>query len=207
MQPFESQFLEFIRREMQTDAAHDEQHVLRVVKSARQLAESEQAELAVVIPAAYLHDCFSFPKNHPQKKKSSQIAADKAITFLRDINYTAEHLDGIHHAIAAHSFSAGIPAQTIEAKVVQDADRLDSIGAVGVARCFITSASLGRPMYALEDPFCEARPADDMLYTIDHFYKKLLLLADSMQTASARAEAFRRTEFMRTYLAQLSSEI
>ena len=76
---FESQFLQFMQQEMQTDAAHDLSHVRRVVKTARQLALQEGAELAVVLPAAYLHDCFTYPKDHPNRKQSSAIAASKAI--------------------------------------------------------------------------------------------------------------------------------
>ena len=89
------------------------------------------------------------------------------------------------HAIEAHSYSAGIPPQSIEAKVVQDADRLDALGAIGVARCIAVGSALGRPLYQADDPFCSARSPDDSGASVDHFYSKLLKLATTMQTAAA----------------------
>ena len=80
---FEPQFLQFMQQEMQTDAAHDLSHVRRVVKTARQLAEQEGADLAVVLPAAYLHDCFTYPKDHPNRKRLRRQGnnADLCLTF------------------------------------------------------------------------------------------------------------------------------
>lgn len=204
---FTRQFANYIRAEMQTDAAHDFNHVLRVVSTAEQLCKAEQAEVEVVIPAAWLHDCFTYPKDHPQRKQSSQQAADKACEFLREIGYPQQHLEAVHHAIAAHSFSAGILPQTLEAQIVQDADRLDSLGAIGIVRCLQVGTSLQRALYDSDDPFCASRPADDSSFTLDHFYTKLLRLADSMNTAAAKAEALRRTEYMRGFLQQLETEL
>ncbi|HVZ64055.1 MAG TPA: hypothetical protein VG936_05655 [Lacunisphaera sp.] len=116
-------------------------------------------------------------------------------------------LPDIAHAIEAHSFSAGVPPRTLEAKVVQDADRLDALGAAGLARCLMLSGESGRPLYAAEDPFCEERAPDDRLAAVDHFYTKLLRLEELMQTASGQREARERTEFLRTFLAQLRKEI
>ncbi|KXF82928.1 HD domain-containing protein [Enterovibrio coralii] len=199
--------LAFIEKEMQTDTAHDTSHILRVVKTAEALCEIENANRAVVLPAAYLHDCFTFPKNHPQRSESSRFAADKAVAFLRSIDYPAEFLEAIHHAIVAHSFSANITPETVEAKIVQDADRLDALGAVGVARCILVSASLGRQLYSLVDPFCEEREPDDHTYTLDHFYTKLLGLPSTMQTAAAQREGEKRVAFMKTFIDQLDHEI
>jgi uncharacterized protein len=91
--------------------------------------------------------------------------------------------------------------------VVQDADRLDSLGAIGIARCLLVGGHLGRPLCAPEDPFCVERPPDDQLYTIDHFYAKLLKLPATMQTAAGREEAERRADFMRDYLERLRAEM
>jgi len=204
---FEKQFMGFISQEMQTDVAHDINHVLRVVETAKRLAKQEGAKPEIVVPAAYLHDCFTFPKDHPQRQQSSFFAAEKATEFLNGIGYAEQFLAAIHHAIVAHSFSANVQATTIEAKVVQDADRLDALGAIGIARCFQVSAKSGSPLYFADDPFCLSREADDAISTIDHFYSKLLKLADKMQTKSAKAAADSRIKFMRSYLLQLASEI
>ncbi|HEX5692053.1 MAG TPA: HD domain-containing protein [Roseiflexaceae bacterium] len=204
---WETLFEGFLDRSMGADIAHDREHIRRVVRSAHALAAAEQADLAVAIPAAWLHDCVIVPKDSPLRSQASRLAADAAITFLRECGYTHADLDAIGHAIAAHSFSANIAPRSLEARVVQDADRLDSLGAIGVARCLMLSASLGRRLYDPTAPFPDSRPPDDLANAIDHFYVKLLRLADTMQTAAGRAEAQRRTAFMQAFLDQLRSEI
>ncbi|WP_419153427.1 HD domain-containing protein [Vibrio maritimus] len=204
---YEEAMINFIAQEMNQDLAHDMNHVFRVVKTAKQLCRAEGAMLEVVLPAAYLHDCFSFPKNHPERSKSSAIAADKALSFLEGLGYPSEYFDAIHHSILAHSYSANITPKTLEAKVVQDADRLDALGAIGIARCLQVSTQLGVTLYSAEDPFCEKRHPEDQKYSIDHYHTKLFRLPGMMQTASAREEAERRVEYMRSFLAQLRHEI
>jgi uncharacterized protein len=204
---YEHQFISFINAEMEQDPAHDVNHVLRVVKTAKSLCEMEGAKLEVVLPAAYLHDCFSFPKNHPDRARSSFIAAEKALGFLAVIGYPFEYHSDIGHAIVAHSFSANVYPQTIEAQIVQDADRLDALGAIGIARCLQVSTRLGIGLYDPEDPFCDVRAPNDRANTVDHFYTKLLKIAETMNTQSAKEEAEKRTAFMKQYLAQLSAEI
>ncbi|WP_258405243.1 HD domain-containing protein [Shewanella mesophila] len=207
MDAFEMLFSEYLVKEMQTDPAHDLLHIRRVVKSAKALCAQEQACLDVVLPAAWLHDCLSLPKNHLQHTQSSRLAADKAIEYLAAIRYPQRYFEQIHHAIAAHSFSAKVEPQTIEAKIVQDADRLDALGAIGIARCLQVGISLNRPLYCQDDPFCELRAPDDHSYTLDHFYQKLLTLPELMQTTSAKAEALKRLELMKLFLGQLVDEI
>ncbi|MBC7449384.1 MAG: HD domain-containing protein [Hymenobacteraceae bacterium] len=121
------------------DVAHDAEHIRRVVTNARQLAASTGADERVVVPAAWLHDCVSVAKDSPQRTQASRLAATAA-DFLRASGYPATYIPAIEHAIEAHSFSAGIAPRTLEARVVQDADRLDTLGAVGIARHPDTSA-------------------------------------------------------------------
>ncbi len=185
------------------DAAHDLEHIRRVVANARALAAAEGARLEIVLPAAWLHDCVTVPKDSPQRATASRLAADQAVRWLREWDWPEAFLADIAHAIEAHSFSAGIAPRTPEAKVVQDADRLDALGAVGLARCLMLGGAMGRPLYAAEDPFCEQRAPDDRTACVDHFYAKLLTLEGTMQTAGGREEAKRRTEFIRQFLAEL----
>ena len=103
-----------------SDAAHDEGHVRRVVANAKKLAEAEGADLAVVLPAAWLHDCVVIAKNSPQRSSASRLAAERAGALLSAAGYPAQHIPAIEHAIEAHSFSARVAPQTIEAKVVVD---------------------------------------------------------------------------------------
>ncbi|MFB6272423.1 MAG: HD domain-containing protein [Salinibacter sp.] len=190
-----------------TDAAHDRAHVERVVTTARRLAETEDAQMDVVVPAAWLHDCVVLPKDHPDRAEASQRAATAARNFLRDEGYPDQWIPKIEHAIAAHSYSGDIEPETIEAEVVQDADRLDALGAIGLARCFTVGGALDQRLYHPDDPFCEDRaPADDT-YTLDHLYAKLLRLPDTMQTETGRAEAKERASFLHTYLDQLREEL
>jgi uncharacterized protein len=106
-----------------------------------------------------------------------------------------------------HSFSRGLVPDTLEGKVLQDADRLDAIGAIGIARLFATSAAMRRPFYAEEDPFARAREPDDKQFGVDHFFRKLLRIRDGLHTETARAIAAERHDFMHAYLEQLAREI
>ena len=189
------------------DVAHDLEHVRRVVRRARILAAEEKAELDIVVPAAWLHDAVTVPKDSPLRATASRLAADQAVRWLGAWGWPEALLPEIAHAIEAHSFSAGLPPRTIEAKVLQDADRLEAIGAIGLARCLMLGGAMGRPLYVPADPFCESRPADDRLSAVDHCYTKLLKLEGTMQTEVGRREARQRTEFLRLFLAQLRQEI
>jgi uncharacterized protein len=190
-----------------SDPSHDILHIRRVVRMAMKLAGEEKADPEVVLPAAYFHDFVNVPKDDPRREQASRLSAEAACGWLRSVGYPQAKLDAIGHAIAAHSFSAGIPPETIEAKVVQDADRLDALGAIGAARCFTTSALMGRPYYHDDDPLAEARAPDDKNFAVDHFFVKLFKVAEMLQTVSARAEGARRVAFMRDYLTQLKSEV
>ncbi|CUS03992.2 conserved protein of unknown function [Candidatus Promineifilum breve] len=189
------------------DPAHDLAHIRRVVANVRLLAELEDANPAVVLPAAWLHDCVILPKDSPQRAQASRLAAARAGDFLRRIAYTPSLIPAIEHAIVAHSFSAGIPPQTLEAQVVQDADRLDALGAIGIARTLMLGGAMGKPLYDEDEPLPQSRVADDRVYVIDHFYTKLLRLAEMFHTAAGRREAERRTRLMRSYLAELEREL
>jgi uncharacterized protein len=192
--------------EAHPDPSHDILHVRRVVSTAKRLAAEEGAELEVVVPAAYLHDCVYVSKTDARRSQASRISADHAVELLRQWGYPEKFLPRVHHAIVAHSFSAGVPAETLEAKVVQDADRLDAMGAVGAFRCFAFSGLAKRPLYSHKDPFCVKRMPDEGSFTLDHFYTKLFKLQDLLHTAAARREGARRVETMRFLLDALKTE-
>lgn len=189
------------------DPAHDLQHVKRVVATAKVLAVAEGGTLEIILPAAWLHDMVDIAKSDPRRNQASRLSAAAAADWLRAQSYPTEHLPAIVHAIEAHSFSAGIAATTLEAKIVQDADRLDGIGAIGIARCFATGGAMGRAFYDPADPFAAARPPDDAKGTVDHFYVKLFKTADSLTTGAGRAEGLLRAGVMRRYLEDLKREL
>jgi uncharacterized protein len=204
---WEPRFRKFVAEQPGADPGHGPAHLERVVATAIRLAAEEGARLEVVLPAAWLHDCVHVAKDSPERARASQLAAERAIRFLESAGYPRESHSEIRHAIEAHSYSAGIAPRTIEAKVVQDADRLDALGAIGLTRCIAVGAALGRPVYEPADPFCRSRAPDDRGASVDHFYAKLLKLAGTMQTAAGRREGQRRTAFLEAFLAQLESEI
>ena len=197
----------FVTDSMSGDPAHDVSHVRRVVKNTLYLTDIEVSNPLITVPSAWLHDCISVPKDSDLRSKASRMAADEAVRFLAEIDYPKEWLDAVHHAVEAHSFSANITTKTIEAKIVQDADRLEALGAIGIARCLLTGGSMGAAIYAQDDPFCEGREPDDRSYSVDHFYTKLFTLADTMQTDAGRKEAHRRADYMKGFLVQLKGEI
>lgn len=213
---FENQFAQKIS-EIATfeDPAHDFLHFKRVVNTAKKLCANEnanpktihKARIEVILPAAWLHDFVIIPKNDPRRKEASRLSAEAAIEFLKKIEYPETYFEDIAHAISAHSFSANIEARTVEAQIVQDADRLDGLGAIGIARCFATAGLLKRPFYSDQDPFCETRLADDTQFTIDHFFVKLFKTADTLKTQSGRTEGIHRIQVMKKYLADFKAEI
>lgn len=205
--PWPDLFLQLLQQHATEDAAHNPMHIRRVVTNARRLTEAEGADWLVVMPAAWLHDCVIIPKSSPDRSRASQLAAKQAIAWLEDLHWPHGRLEKIAHAIEAHSFTAGITPQTLEAKVLQDADRLDALGAVGLTRTLMLGAELKREFYDSADPFCQIRKPDDSIYTLDHLYCKLLTLEETMQTPSGKSEAHQRTIFLRHFLTQLADEI
>lgn len=192
---------------MVSDPAHDISHVERVVKNARKYAIEENANLSIVIPAAWFHDCVTISKDSPDRYRASTLAAYKAGEYLISQGYNADLVNNICHAIEAHSYSANIKATTLEAKIVQDADRIDALGAIGISRCLLVGGSLNRTLYSSEDPFCNDRKPNDKEFCIDHFFEKLFAITQTLQTNAAKEEARKRAAFMKLYLSELNDEI
>jgi uncharacterized protein len=198
---------DFVCARMDGDPAHDISHVRRVVKNTLYLTDIEDAKPLITVPAAWLHDCVSVAKDSPLRNQASRLAAQEAVDFLATTHYPQDMLEDVFHAIEAHSFSANVAPRTLEARIVQDADRLEALGAIGIARCLLTGGSMGTRLYEPGDPFCIERAPDDRQYTVDHFYEKLFKLPDTMQTQAGKVEAARRARYMRDYLDQLDGEI
>jgi len=189
------------------EPAHDFLHVMRVVGNAERICAAEGADPSIAVTAALLHELFNHPKGHPASHLSGEVCAERALALLRAEGWDGAKAEAIAYAIRVHPFSRGIVPETLEAKVLQDADRLDSIGAIGIARLFASCAAMGRPFYEPADPFCAARPPDDKQWGVDHFHRKLLRIPDVLHTATARAMAAERMAFMEAYLLQLGREI
>lgn len=197
----------FVAGRTAADPAHDISHIRRVVNNALYLTDIEGCDKRITLPAAWLHDCVQVPKNSPDRDRASHLAATEAVRFLNAEGYPQSLLPAVQHAIEAHSFSAAIPVKSIEAGVVQDADRLDALGAIGIARCLLTGGAMGSDIYDPTDPFAGDRELDDKAFMIDHFYTKLFHLPGTMQTAAGRSEAQRRVAMMEQFLDELGKEI
>ena len=192
----------------QQDGAHDLGHLHRVWANAQTIAAGEGgADLEVLEAAAYFHDAVNLPKNSPDRARASTLSADLARQVLAGLGFPVAKLEAVSHAIAAHSFSANIAPETLEAKIVQDADRLDAIGMVGAARCFYIAGRMGSGLYDPLDPLAEQRPLDDKAFAIDHFELKLFKLADGFQTAAGARMARERTDRLRAIRNMLLDEI
>ncbi|MBC3775772.1 HD domain-containing protein [Pseudomonas sp. SWRI99] len=189
------------------DGAHDLAHLQRVWHNARTLHETEEGDLDILLAAVLLHDCVAVEKNSPLRSQASRLAADKASSVLKEMNWPGEKIASVAHAIEAHSFSANITPLTLEAKIVQDADRLDSLGMLGVARTFYVAGRMGAALYDPQDPLARERDYDDTRFCLDHFQTKLLHLADGFQTAAGQRLAQIRHHRLKGFMEQFKEEI
>jgi uncharacterized protein len=189
------------------DPAHDFSHILRVCKNARIIGREEGADMQVLLLAALLHDAGS-EKNYGRGSDGPGGMVKKAAeVFLMAIDLDEGARDKVLYAVEVHRYSRGIFPVTLEARILQDADRLDALGAIGIARVFLTGGTLNRELYNPEDPFCRAREPDDQRWNLDHFYKKLLKLESGMHTKSGKRLAAARTAVLQRYLSDLEDEI
>jgi uncharacterized protein len=171
------------------------------------IGQEEGADMQVLLLAALLHDVGSEKKNITKQGESDDPGKRTVGAFLEAVDLEDAAKDQVQYAVDVHRFSKGIVPVTLEAKILQDADRLDAIGAIGIARVFLTGGVLGRELCSPDDPFCRAREPDDAKWNLDHFYKKLLKLEAGMHTKSAKRLAAGRTAVLRRYLHDLESEI
>ena len=187
--------MDYARSIFEADASgHDFDHTMRVYRMAVRIAEEEGADLQSVSLAALLHDVDD-RKLSPETYENK----DRAVFFLRQNGMTEDEISEIVQIISEISFSAGNGApSSLEGMCVQDADRLDAMGAIGIGRAFAFGGSRGRRMH---DP-----EGADTTTTIQHFYDKLLLLKDRMNTATGKNLACQRDAYLRTFLDEFYAE-
>nr|WP_254445675.1 MULTISPECIES: HD domain-containing protein [unclassified Ruegeria] len=206
MADLHSRLRAIVAQRMQTDPAHDLAHLDRVWTNAQAITE-DHVDLTVLLSACYLHDLINLPKNDPDRHLASRQSAKASEPILRDLGLDDHRIRAVQHAIEAHSFSANIPPRSTEARILRDADRLDALGAIGIARCFAVSGALGRALYDQDDPFAQDRTLDDLSFAIDHWKVKLLNLPDDMLTEGGRDLARKRVAQMRGFLEVLAQEV
>jgi len=190
------------------DGSHDTSHLIRVWNNARTIQAEEGGNLEVIVAAVLLHDCVYVPKNSPARKSASILAAQKARTVLNDLlGWERTRVELVADAIESHSFSAGIAPKSLEARILQDADRLDAMGMTGIARCFYTAGRLGTPLYDPSDPSGKWRELRDDRFALDHFPLKLLRLADAFQTSTGQRLARERHAELESFYHSFLGEI
>ena len=203
---WEKIFFSFFQKESDlSDASHDLGHFQRVAATAKKIASLEESpvDLPVIIAAAYFHDIVCLPKNHPDVSQSSRLAAQKSREILEKFRFPTEKIASVCHAIEAHSFSANILPQTIEAKIIQDADRMEALGALGILRTFYVSGRLGTAPYHPSDLLGKEREIDDRSFALDHFFAKLFKLPALLQTNGGKTLAKERIEILNRFIREL----
>ena len=194
---------------MAQDSGHDWGHLSRVLHNAHQLWRQQgQGSWPVIAAAVLMHDLVNLPKDSPSRHLASTMSAERALALLTPMGvFSSQELDLIAEAIRCHSYSSGLRAQSVEAQLVSDADRLDALGAVGAARTLAVGGALGRPLCHPGDPLARQRPIDDSVWSVDHFEAKLFKLPALMYTQAGLAMAQERVCFMRSLLERLEAEV
>lgn len=200
----------YVQQTLQTaEGGHDWWHILRVWNNAKLIAKTEEVNLLIVELAALLHDIADSKFNNGDEEIGPKTAGD----FLKSINVDDAVIEHVQQIIRNMSFKSSFDSVSFssgEMKVVQDADRLDAIGAIGIARAFSYGGFKNREMYnpEIEPNFNLTKEAykNSTAPTINHFYEKLLLLKDQMNTKTAQKIAEQRHQFMERYLEQFYAE-
>ncbi|MCX6735867.1 MAG: HD domain-containing protein [Candidatus Parcubacteria bacterium] len=198
-----------IASEMQVkgDPSHDFSHVERVLHLAVDIAKTVNADLDIVIPAALFHDIIVYKKDSKESKNEANESADVAEKVLRSMSeYPNKKVESVKTCITQCSFSKGITPTLLEAKVLQDADRLEATGAISIMRTFASCGQMGRPFYSKDDPLCK-KEAIPFRSGIDLFYNRLLIVESMMHTKYTKKIARQRTKFLKQFLAQFEKEL
>jgi uncharacterized protein len=205
-----SHIVSHLKKEFSEDSSgHDWFHIERVWKLAKQIAKKENANLFIVEVSALLHDI----ADHKFVKNDKIEAEKRILSLLSSFNIATEDLESIIFIVQNCSFKGGIDENkitTLEGKIVQDADKLDAIGAIGIARTFAFGGKFGSILYDPEIPPINHKSVasyqNNRTHTINHFYEKLLLLKNLMHTQTAKKIAEQRHQFMLTFLNQFYDE-
>lgn len=192
--------------QMERDGGHDYAHLARVMTNAHRIWQGEEADWEVIAAAVIFHDAVNLPKDHPERSQASSASAEFAARVLEE-DFETERLELVASAIREHSYSSGFTPQSTEAQIVCDADRLEAIGAVGIARTFYVSGMLGRSIAHMGDPWGEDRELDDAEYGVDHFFEKLLHVAGTMGTKTGKSMARERHDYLVGFLDELGQEL
>lgn len=203
-----------MKSDLGDDPAHDWHHAIRVATATVEILRTEINSTPLdpilereAITAALLHDLVNLPKNSPDRSRASLMAAEKARPILLGMRFSDSSIDRIAGAIEDHSFSSGRIPRTDLGNALQDADRLEALGAIGLFRLIATGVRLGGVFFDHDDPWAVARKLDDHRYSVDHCFTKLLKLPATFRTRAGRTEALKRTQTIVRVLEALGHEL
>lgn len=190
------------------DVAHDFNHAMQVLRNIETIAKQEKGDLDILIPAALFHDIIVYPKFSKRTIDSQKDSADATEKILKTIkNYPQEKIEDVKICIKECSFSRGIIPTTFHSIILQDADRLESMGAISIMRTFSYAGKMKEPLYNPLDPFCKNRKPASICFGLDLFYSRLLKVKKTIKTKAAKKIAKRRTEFLKAFLKELKLEL
>jgi len=201
-----SGLLELARASLDDDPGHNLAHALRVALWTLRIG-GDDIDAGEGVAAALLHDLVNLPKNSPDRHLASERSATVALPHLRAAGFDEEAQSRIHDAIRDHSFSRGAVPTGALGRALQDADRLEALGAIGLFRNISTGALMGSEYFDASDPWATERPLDDKAYSVDHFFVKLLKLPATMTTEAGRIEATRRARVLIDVVDALGTEL
>lgn len=188
------------------DPSHDTAHLLRVALWTLRLG-ADHVNPREAVAAALLHDAVHVPKDSPDRARASELAADFARERLAALGFAPDAVVRIAAAVRDHSFSRGAVPEDALGCALQDADRLEALGAIGWLRCISTGVRMRAEWFHPDDPWAASRALDDRRYSVDHLFTKLLGLPATMRTAAGHAEAERRAALLRAFADQLGEEL
>jgi uncharacterized protein len=194
-------------RQMKDDPSHDFGHVHRVFLMATKIGESVNADLDVVLPAALFHDTVVYKKDSPQSLNEANESAEVAGEILSTVKgFPKEKIENVKTCIRECSFTKGITAKLLESQVLQDADLLESVGAISIMRTFSSCGHMNRAFYNKKHPFYE-KHEKDFPSGIGLFYRRLLAVEPRLHTKLAKKIGKQRTLFLKKFLNQFEKEL
>lgn len=201
---------QFIQQKFKdNEGSHDWYHIERVWKLAKHIQQSEGGDVLVIELAALLHDVSDHKYNGGDWNKGSQLTKEILLNFSAPLDL-AEKVEKVVSQVSFKGAKVDDTSDSLEAQIVQDADRLDAIGAIGIARAFAFGGSKNRPLYDPDITPVFHQTAEDyknaVSHTVNHFYEKLFLLKDRMHTITAKKIAQERHDFMEKFLDEFYSE-
>lgn len=194
-------------RQVKGDPSHDFQHIRRVSFLAKKIGEHEEADLEVVMPAALFHDTIVYRKDSLESKNETDESALATGDILHALEgYPKEKIPSVQTCIRECSFTKGLQPSSLESAVLQDADLLESTGAISIIRTFSSGGQMQRQFYNPQDPFRRDTEPNAGDSGLDLFYVRLLKAQGRMHTEYAKKIAERRTQFLKDFLAELELE-